>query len=63
MDCSGMFLHLFYVPPPHDMMRHYKIRLVFKTLTWFQNVNRSLLLLNVSYTSISRRPFYIGDRC
>lgn len=26
---------------PYDMMRHYKIRLVFKTLTWFQNVIRS----------------------
>lgn len=30
--------------PPLDMMRHYKIRLVFKTLTWFQNVNRSSAL-------------------
>lgn len=40
--CSNFlpFLQLF----PHDMMRHYKIRLVFKTPTWLQNVNRSSAL-------------------
>lgn len=35
---------LFTAPFPYDMMRHYKIRLVFKTPTWFQNVNKSSAL-------------------
>lgn len=36
--CTSPFLCTL---PLHDMMRHYKIRLVFKTPTWLQNINRS----------------------
>jgi hypothetical protein len=37
--CSG-FLH-FPLILSHDMMRHYKIRLVFRTTTWLQSINGS----------------------
>ena len=49
----------------HDMMRHYKIRLVFKTPTWLQNVNRSFAsaerqrLLCLSLHSHFWRPLLI----
>lgn len=46
---------------PYDMMRHYKIRLVFKTPTWLQNVNRSFASAERRQRLYSQRVFPFVD--
>lgn len=63
--CSCSFL---YSLPLLDMMRHYEIRLVFKTPTWLHNVNRSFAsaerhqLFHLQPDSPQRRPLLTGFR-